>query len=184
MREIADVLVDGPTDAPREAAVALLVEAADFEANRREDLFAAQRHLACALRLSPHDPTAEDSYRDIGRRIVGRAPPSRESRESSDPHVDEAEDAARVEELTRILHAHPMDDRIIDELSDRLLRLGRSHELLALLSARLEDAPPERRSALVPKQREVLSRLEREAREAGRAIEASLFRDTLAMLED
>jgi tetratricopeptide (TPR) repeat protein len=204
MRELADVLVDAGPDAARSPAADLLIEAADFEANRREDLLAAQRHLACALRLAPHNAAAENAYRDIGYRIVGRPPPPREpapaaldSRSSLDiallddvpehhaePRLfDEAEDAARVEELTRTLHANPTDDRVVDELSDRLLRLGRSHELLALLSARLEDAPVERRAALIPKQREVLERLEREAREGGREIEASLFKDALAMLE-
>jgi len=218
MRELADVLVDAPPDAPRSPAVDLLVEAAAFETKQRDDLLAAQRHLACALRLAPHDPAAGEAYRDVGHRIVGRAPPSydpayvarkEEPAPAKPPPAtkldlwlspddvpsaqgqgdepspfDEAEDAARVEELTRILQANPTDDRVVDELSDRLLRLGRSHELLALLSARLEDAPPERRAALVPKQREVLARLEREALEAGRENEASLFKDARSMLED
>jgi tetratricopeptide (TPR) repeat protein len=215
MRELADILIDAPPNAARSPAVDLLIEAADYEANRRDDLLAAQRHLACALRLAPHDEAAEEAYRDIGQRIVGHPPPSRawarsKLEERSLPDVppattssldlglplddppketqvpalfDEAEDAARVEELTRTFHANPADDRVVDELSDRLLRLGRSHDLLALLSARLEDAPPERRRALVPKQREILARLEREARDAGRGIEAALFKDALAMLE-
>jgi hypothetical protein len=49
-------------------------------------------------------------------------------------------------------------------------------ELLALLSARLEDAPPDRREALLPRHREVLARLEADAREDGRDAEAELFR--------
>ena len=49
-------------------------------------------------------------------------------------------------------------------------------DLLALLSARLEDAPSDRREALLPKHREVLSTLEREARAAGRDAEADLFK--------
>jgi tetratricopeptide (TPR) repeat protein len=213
MRELADILVDAREDATRSPAVDLLVEAADFEANRRDDLLAAQRHLACALRLAPHDKAAQHAYRDVGHRIAGQPPPERDPprarmdewpdppparkisldlalapddlpKEKDHPQVfDEAEDAARVEELTHVLHGNPTDDRVVDELSERLLRLGRSHELLALLSARLEDAPPERRAALVPKQREVLVRLEREARDAGRGIEASLFKDALAMLQ-
>jgi hypothetical protein len=65
---------------------------------------------------------------------------------------------------------------VIDELASLLTRLGRTMDLLALLSARLEDAPPERRDELLPKHREVLSLLEREAREAGRDGEADLFR--------
>lgn len=208
MRELADVLVGARIDGARSPAVTLLVEAADFEANRRHDLLAAQRHLAGALRLMPHDEAAAKAYREIGLRIVGLpghapepAPASPDVRPGATtlpldlglppdglptdapPLFDEAEDAARVEDLTRALQANPADDRVIDELSERLLRLGRSHDLLALLSARLEDAPPDRHAALVPKQREVLARLEREARESGRGIEASLFKDALSMLE-
>ncbi len=210
MRELADVLVDAPVGATRSPAVAVLVEAANFEANRRDDLLAAQRHLACALRLAPHDEAAEAAYRDVGHRIAGqpretlplaRAAPSLRpdptptatrsldlglpSDDDTDvPHFfDEAEDAARVEALTLILQANPADDGVIDELSERLLRLGRSHDLLALLCARIEDAPEDRRAALVPKQREVLARLEREARLAGREVEAALFKDAHAALE-
>jgi tetratricopeptide (TPR) repeat protein len=201
MRELADVLVDAPADATRSPAVERLVEAADFEATLRDDLHAAQRHLACALRLAPHDEAAGAAYRDVGYRIAGRPPPPSEEEvaprvpldlglpqdglpEAMEPAAEgEAEDAARVDELTLTLRANPTDDSVVDELSERLLRLGRSHDLLALLSARLEDAPPERRAALLPKQREVLSRLEHDAREAGREIEASLFKDALAMLE-
>ena len=48
--------------------------------------------------------------------------------------------------------------------------------MLALLSARLEDAPADRREALLPKHREVLATLEREARADGREAEADLFK--------
>ena len=63
-----------------------------------------------------------------------------------------------------------------DELVGLLSKLGRSMDLLALLSARLEDAPPDRREALLPKHREVLMTLEREARAQGREAEAELFK--------
>jgi len=65
---------------------------------------------------------------------------------------------------------------VVDELVTLLTRLGRSMDLLALLSARLEDAPPERRDALLPRHREVLATLEREARADGREAEADLFK--------
>jgi hypothetical protein len=90
---------------------------------------------------------------------------------------DEALAAARVEELVRHLQADPTRDDIVDELAGLLIRLGRSLELLALLTARLEDAPPERRAQLLPQQRAVLTRLEDDAMAAGRTSEASLFRD-------
>jgi hypothetical protein len=236
MRELADGLVSDAIEGTADGVPALLVEAAEFEERVRDDLWAAQRHLACALRLAPHDPSARDAYREVGFRIAGATPsgnafeialradesgapprasnrepdrdlapdrdpdPESESQSESDHDpernlvceldlepdlegVDEAEDAARVEELTRKLHADPSDDRVVDELCERLLRLGRTHELLALLSARLEDAPPERRASLIPRQREVLERLMGEAREAGRAEEASLFEYALSALD-
>ena len=86
------------------------------------------------------------------------------------------QDHARVEELIRKLHIDPTDDAVVDELTGCLLRLGRSHELFAVLAARLDEAGPTRRAALLPKQREVLRRLEDDARLAGRADEAELYR--------
>jgi tetratricopeptide (TPR) repeat protein len=97
----------------------------------------------------------------------------------SDPDLLEA----RIEGLTEKLRADPTRDEVVDELVDVLSRLGRGLELLALLSARLEDAPPERRATLVVHQRVVLEKLESEAKAAGRLEEASLFamsRDALA----
>ena len=92
------------------------------------------------------------------------------------PTADEAVAEARVESLTRTLQGDPNNDTVVDELVVLLSRLGRSMELLALLSARLEDAPPDRRDALLPKHREVLATLEHEARTAGREAEADLFK--------
>jgi tetratricopeptide (TPR) repeat protein len=227
MRELTDVRVSGKGGPDARAAAALLVEAAGFEQGIREDLLAAQRHLASALRLAPEDPIAREAYREVGLRVAGLGPSSvhpRHERAEDARHqraedarptdlppgfgqdeapgptpaaapfdigfpserapepVDEAEDAARVEDLTRKLQADPSDDSVVDELSERLLRLGRTHELLALLSARIEDAAPARRVALLPKQREVLQRLIQEARQANRNEEASLFEDLLASL--
>jgi hypothetical protein len=53
---------------------------------------------------------------------------------------------------------------------------------LALLSARLEDAPPAERDVLVPRVRATLERLAAVAEEAGRAGEASLYRDAIRAL--
>jgi len=82
----------------------------------------------------------------------------------------------RVEALTRTLQGDPDNDAVVDELVALLGKLGRSMDLLALLSARLEDAPADRRDALLPKHREVLLTLEREARAEGRDAEADLFK--------
>ncbi|MDB5212502.1 MAG: domain protein putative component of TonB system [Myxococcaceae bacterium] len=90
--------------------------------------------------------------------------------------ADDAEAELRVEALTRTLQGDPNNDAVVDELVGHLSKLGRSMDLLALLSARLEDAPPDRREALLPKHREVLLTLEREARAEGRDAEADLFK--------
>ena len=89
-----------------------------------------------------------------------------------------------MEELTRRLQLDPTQDDVVDELSVRLLRLGRSHDLFALLAARLEDASPDRRAALIPKQREVLERLEADARARGNEPEADLFAMARKALDD
>jgi hypothetical protein len=103
---------------------------------------------------------------------------------SETPDIDDPRAELRVEELTRILQADPSRDDIVDELAALLIRLGRGLELLALLSARLEDAAPARRAQLLPTQRAVLERLEQDARASGRAVEADLFRDTRLSLAD
>jgi tetratricopeptide (TPR) repeat protein len=90
--------------------------------------------------------------------------------------TDDAEAELRVEALTRTLQGDPNNDAVVDELVGLLSKLGRSMDLLALLSARLEDAPPDRREALLPKHREVLLTLEHEARAGGRDAEADLFK--------
>ena len=78
--------------------------------------------------------------------------------------------------VTMALQADPTQDATVDELVSLLTRLGRYHELLALLSARLEDAPADRREALLPKQRTILTELADRAEREGRADEAALFR--------
>ncbi len=93
----------------------------------------------------------------------------------SAPVLSEAEAEGRIEELTARLRLDPADDRIADELARLLRERGRGLELLALLSARLEDAPEDRREALLPRQRELLASLEDEARAAGNDGEAELF---------
>jgi hypothetical protein len=202
----------------------LLLEAAALEQNEREDLFAAQRHLAVALRMRPRDERALAEYRAVGARIArgperdarvviepttgtisqpppspapfdlalappSVAPPSDEPESSGPPSdaptvaalpVEEAE--ARVDDLTRRLQADPSRDDVADELAGLLQMLGRAHELLALLSARLEDATPARRAELLPTTRATLETLARQADAAGRDSEARLFRDFLAML--
>ena len=208
LRELA-MSLPSPTDDERAAPIAaLLLEAAEMERDRLHDPLAAQRHLAAALRLRPRDPQLLRVYRDVGALVAGRgeeeggdAPPSDfpESEPESATHrttvterpvldlsfaapEEDADAAARVEDLTRKLQANPADDTVVDELLSVLESLGRGHELLALVSARLEDASPERRAVLAPRARAALSRLATEAESAGRLDEASLYRGVLASL--
>lgn len=185
------------------SALAWLEEAARFEQERGE-LHAAQRHLAAAIGIAPGDAVLEARYRAIGERIaelagVRRGDEREREAEQERNRVaeedrtrvrydldaglgevtlgpDDAEAEMRVEALTRTLQGDPDNDAVVDELVVLLTRLGRSMDLLALLSARLEDAPADRREALLPKHREVLATLETEARAAGRDAEADLFR--------
>ncbi len=84
--------------------------------------------------------------------------------------------------FARSLAGHCAAHEAVDALVDVLGRLGRDMELFALLSARWEDATPEEREAMVPKQRAVLARLAQTAEDQGRVLEAQLFRDALSML--
>jgi tetratricopeptide (TPR) repeat protein len=95
---------------------------------------------------------------------------------SNDSDLVDVESAARVDDLTRRLQADPTNDAVAEELSSLLEALGRGHELLALLSARLEDATPERRTGLAARLRATLDRLALLAQAAGRAEEAALYR--------
>lgn len=114
---------------------------------------------------------------EVRERVTLAAPPSTATVEAVEEAVPSPEeDEARIEALTRTLQGDPTNDAVVDELVVRLTRLGRSMELLALLSARIEDAPAERRAELLPRHREVLENLEREARAAGRDGEADLFK--------
>lgn len=166
--------------AGREAiAIPWLEEAARFEESRGE-LALAQAHLAAALAIKPSSIELEGRYRAVSERIgraAGLRPPTSVMAPpaASTPPTPE-EDEARIEALTRMLQADPTNDTVVDDLALRLTRLGRSMELLALLSARLEEAPPERRAELLPRHRQVLERLENESRAAGRDAEADLFR--------
>jgi cellulose synthase operon protein C len=163
---------------------ALLLEAASFERKARGDIAAAQAHLGVALRIFPHDAAVASAYRDVCDLLSSPSLPTKTEPPPPDVlhAIDEDDDEARADQLLTRYRGSPNDDRLVDELATILTRLGRSHEVLALLAARYEDASPERRVELAPQQIEVLSRLERDARERGHDHEAQLFRDTIAMM--
>ncbi|MFO0665825.1 MAG: tetratricopeptide repeat protein [Polyangiaceae bacterium] len=170
----------------REEFFPWLMEAARFEHSRRGDVDLSRTHLELALRIAPRDSVLRA---ELAALLAKATPEQAPAVPVSEPvaHVPATPakveepwnpDAAeqRVEVLKRQLEGSPDDDAIVDELSDLLTKLGRGMELLAVLSARLEDAAPERRKELLPKQRAVLERLEREATEKGHASEAELYR--------
>jgi cellulose synthase operon protein C len=211
LRELAGSMGSGSDDSRAQVA-ALLLEGAEVERTQLHDPLAAQRHLATALRLRPHDPDLLRAYREVGELVAGAGgaegpeegalpPPVGEFGEHEEasathrtavtdrPVLDlslpadvDLEAAARVEELTRLLQGDPRNDAVADELATHLETLGRGHELLALMSARLEDATPERRVELLPRARAALERLAADAERAGRREEAALYRSALDSL--
>ncbi len=192
---------------PEAAAIAeMLAEAARIEERERGDLISAQRYLGLALRLRPRDPAVLAAFRRVAgevargapsvERAQGRwideptpmdagatidaAPEAEPEPEPAPAAPDPAEDEALVERLTSKLRADPADHGTALALAAALSRLGRDLDLLALLSARIEEGDDAVREDLVPLRREVLLRLAREAREAGRASEAELYEMMLA----
>jgi tetratricopeptide (TPR) repeat protein len=206
LRELATT-VSASSD-PAESIAGLLVEAAEIQRDRLHDSLSAHRFLAAALRLRPRDPRILLLYREVGALVAGGDAAEPESERGDDfapveagsathrtvterPALDlsiapepeeDAEAAAQVEDLTRRLQGNPHDDAVADELATLLQALGRGHELLALLLARMEDATPERRAELAPRARVALAEMATKAEAAGRNEEAALYRDVLATL--
>ena len=203
LRDIAASLAPTADDARARELAGLVFEGARLELDVRRDPVAAQRHLATALRLSPHDATLRGVYREVGARLLGAGAPSPAlaSAPSAPPAsslspasptspamssalegLDDLEDpglSAQVDELTRRLQADPTNDAVASDLARLLEDLGRGHELVALLGARLEDAPPERRSRLATEAHETLERLATRADASGQRELASLCRDAI-----
>ena len=65
MREAIELSDRAPPD-----AVPFLLEAAEFERSLEQDALAAERHLAVALRIAPHDPELGDRYREVAREAL------------------------------------------------------------------------------------------------------------------
>ncbi|WP_437965289.1 tetratricopeptide repeat protein [Sorangium sp. So ce260] len=85
------------------------------------------------------------------------------------------DDEHLAERLADRLRADPTDQGVAMALADVLERLGRDLDLLALLSARLEEGDEPARQEVAPRRRDVLVRLARRARAEGRASEAELY---------
>ena len=188
--QMRDIASSASELGPAEEARALLLEAAAFERKSRADVAAAQAHLGVAIRLFPRDAAVADAYRDVNDVLSSPSlppdapsPPTAADRPKAGGASSDADnDEARADELLHRYRGAPNDDRLVDELTTVLTRLGRSHEVLALLAGRYEEASPERRAQLAPAQIEVLARLERDARARGHDHEAQLFRDAIAAM--
>ncbi len=138
LRDFASSLAPTGDEAHARRVVALLLEAAAMERERRADPLAAQRHLAVALRLLPHHAEARRAYRDVGAlllRSAGGAP--------ADPEEDPpAVEPPAVRSLTSFEAARPpaidlaLDEDVAMDEND-VLRSARVEEL----TRRLRDAP-------------------------------------------
>jgi tetratricopeptide (TPR) repeat protein len=176
-----------PREPEGSALAAMLVEAAELEERERADLHAAQRDLGLAIRLRPRDPAIASRFRRVAAQVAGRAsikeapppvpPPVHETAPApAPPPSDHAIDDERLaQELTDRLRADPRDHATAMELAGALERLGHDLDLLALLSARLDEGTPDQRRQVLPLRRAVLLRLASEARAAGRASEGELY---------
>jgi tetratricopeptide (TPR) repeat protein len=195
LRDAVDLAPDLDPDR-RSAVAALLVEAAAIEERERVDHHAAQRLLGLALRLRPRDravaaefrrvaalaqrpvaaPVIQPVSRPIERKIEIEPEPEIEpALEPEELHDAEAEDDALAQTLTDRLRGNPDDHATAMELAVVLERLGRDLDLLALLSARMDEGDDDTRFEVSPLRREVLLRLARTARNEGRASEAELY---------
>lgn len=89
-----------------------------------------------------------------------------------------------AERLEAAVRQNPGDEVLAFELADVLFRLGRDHELLALLSARMDGVSERRRGDLRARIAQVLTRLLTRATREGRLAEATLYRARLAELAE
>lgn len=162
------------------AVASQLEEAARIEEHDRGDRLAARRFLGLALRLAPQRASLQASFRRISAETVKRQPsndtelalpPPRLRASMSDP----VEDELLVESLTERLRADPREFSLVLELAGVLERLARDHELLALLSARIDEETEPQRQVLVTMRRTVLARMHRLALAEGREDEAHLY---------
>jgi tetratricopeptide (TPR) repeat protein len=172
-----------------------LEEAARIEELERGDRLAAKRLLGIALRLAPRRGTIQAAFRRVASEPVSQAK-RLHSDEGAHPtqsgtvpveipvatgaiappaENDPADDEVSVEKLSDQLRADPSNASVVLELASALERLGRDHDLLALLSARIEEEGEPLRSELLPRRRLVLERLRDLALAEGRDSEAELY---------
>jgi tetratricopeptide (TPR) repeat protein len=166
-------------------AAAWLVEAARFERDTKKDPLAAQRHLGVALQLLPRDGRILSLFREVAAEATAAAKEiARVAGSPTGPGIDPARDEERALALSERLRGDPVNHRVAVELADVLARLGRDVEVFALLAARLEDATPETRPDLVPRQTAALERLIDTARREKRDNEVEIYTGALRRLRE
>jgi tetratricopeptide (TPR) repeat protein len=164
----------------RAALAAWLEEGARIEEMERRDLRAARRLLELSLRLAPQRRTVGQSFRRVLEAIRTAEAPPPVAPDTGGPTLvppgpRPEDDEQLVERLGEKLRANPADLETVRALADALERLGRDLDLLALLSARIDEAAEGERAELVPRRRQALERLVAAARAAGREGEAGLY---------
>jgi hypothetical protein len=177
----------------------MLSEAAEIEERERGDVHAATRDLGLALRLRPRDTALASRFRRVAALVARAAPaaaapaPAPEETFSEGALTDvppppeetgEDDDERLAQELTDRLRANPRDHATAMKLAGALELLGRDLDLLALLSARMEEGDAEERREAAPKRRAVLMRLAENARVEGRVSEGELYEMMAASAEE
>jgi hypothetical protein len=201
LRDGVERLGDAAPERRAELA-AWLAEAARFEELERGDLVAARRHLGAAVRVRPHDRGLVAELRRVSRALEtpapappARAAPALDVRAELEPDDDtpplnielgelgaptddegaSADEEALVERLSDRLRADPSDRETVLALAAALARLRRDLDLLALVSAQIDEGDDALRAELAPMRREALIRLAAAAHDKGRTSEAELY---------
>jgi tetratricopeptide (TPR) repeat protein len=138
LRDFASSLAPSPDAEPAASVVALLLEAAEMERDRRTDPLAAQRHLATALRLLPHHAGARRAYREVGAMLLRSSGAAPASYDDEPPRARQPALLASIEpEARRELAIDLALDEDIRSDEQDVARAARVEEL----TRRLHDSP-------------------------------------------
>ncbi|WP_437285604.1 tetratricopeptide repeat protein [Sorangium sp. So ce406] len=120
-------------------------------------------------------PTLDNA--DTSTELNAPGPPSVTLAEGQSPLLRgfALDDELLADRLADRLRADPTDQGVAMALADVLARLGRDLDLLALLSARMDEGDEATRQEIAPRRRDVLARLAARARSEGRDAEAELY---------
>ncbi|WP_437731403.1 tetratricopeptide repeat protein [Sorangium sp. So ce1335] len=119
-------------------------------------------------------PTLDNA--DTSTELTAPVPPSVTLAEGQSPLARGGfDDELLADRLADRVRADPTDHGVAMALADVLARLGRDLDLLALLSARMEEGDDAVRQEIAPRRRDVLARLAARARDEGRDAEAELY---------